>query len=105
MTPIYITQVGTGASPWKMPNFHLTPFELNVVTEVTGTVGYNIETTLAQYWTVPPAAVINVGTVVSDSAVAAQTTIDMPVTGWRINVISGTGTVTAQGLQAGISNY
>ena len=104
MIPVDITQVGTGATSWIMPNFHLTPFNVNTVVQVSGSVTWNLETTNDKYWTVPPASPVNVTEVVQGSTIGLQTTLTVPVTGYRYNITAGSGTLTAQGVQAGITN-
>lgn len=101
---------GTGSTPWTMPNFHLTPFDLTLNTEVTSTVTYNIETTQDDYWTagksnydVTPQP--HVYAVVTGATAAAQTVLDTAVTGYRFTITSGTGTLDVQATQAGIVNY
>jgi hypothetical protein len=100
----------TGSTDWIMPNFNMTPFELRITTQVTGSVTYNIETTNDIYWVpltgknaVPP--IVNVFAVASAQVAAAQTSIDAPITGYRFTITAGTGTLTAQCSQSGIVNF
>jgi hypothetical protein len=96
----------TGSTDWIMPNFHLTPFMVDINTQVSGTVTYNIETTLDDYWTVvKPTKLPNIVAVLSNATVAAQQQLTAPVTGYRYTITAGTGVVTAEGVQAGIVNY
>lgn len=101
---------GTGSTPWIMPNFHLTPFDLTLNTELTGSVTYNLETTQDDYWTPPRSNYDvtpqpNVYEVVQGATAAAVNVLNTAVTGYRLTITSGTGTLAAQGTQAGISNY
>jgi hypothetical protein len=104
MIPVDITQVGTGTTSWIMPNFHLTPFNVGIPVQVSGSVTWNLETTNDKYWTVPPASPVNVTEVVQASTIAQTVVLTVPVTGYRFNITAGSGTLTAQGVQAGITN-
>jgi hypothetical protein len=98
---------GTGSTDWIMPNYHLTPFNVNIVNQVTGSVTWNLETTQDNTWYVPavPANKPNVTAVVSGSSIAQETTLSAAVTGYRYTITAGTGTLAAQSTQSGISNY
>lgn len=97
---------GTGSTDWIMPNFHLTPFDVTIDTELSGSVTYNIETTQDNYWdAVPSPPTINVHPVVSAGTAAAETVLSTAVRGYRYTITAGAGTLTAQGTQAGITNY
>ena len=97
---------GTGSTDWIMPNFHLTPFDVTIDTQVSGTLAYTIEGTQDNYWdAVPSPPTINVHTIAASASVAAETTLSTAIRGYRYTITSGTGTLTAQGTQAGISNY
>ena len=100
---------GTGSTDWIMANFHLTPFEININDQVSGTVTWNLETTNDTYWTTPPGPQDttpqpNVNAIISGSTIAQQTTLNSPVTGYRFTITAGTGTLSAQALQGGITN-
>jgi hypothetical protein len=101
--------VGTnanGSSKWYMPNFHLTPFALNITTELSGSVTYQLESTLDDYWTpVTPTAQPHVSTLLASGSSAAVTAVTNPVVGWRVTITAGTGTLSVQADQAGITNY
>lgn len=102
MRPVFISQTGVGATRWVNPSWHVAPFSLNIAVEVSGTATFNIETTNDDYFT-PPVGTVNVQpTSVSSATGAVSLALTAPVLGWRINVTSGTGTVTAQAVQAGI---
>lgn len=106
-------QVGTnatGSTPWFMPNFHMAPFKVDVRTQLSGSVTYNVETTSDNYWTAPQSPYAqspkpNVLAVVTGATAGADTVLDVPVTGWRITITANTGTLTAQSVQEGIANY
>ena len=99
-----------GSTDWFMANFHLTPFEIDILDEVMGAVTWNLETTNDTYWTTPsgPGDTTpqpNVNAVLNGSTIAQQATLDAPVSGYRFTITAGTGTLAAQAIQAGISNY
>lgn len=101
---------GAGSTDWIMANFHLTPFELDILDEVTGSATWNLETTNDTYWTTsagPQDATPqpNVNVVVNGATVAQAATLTTPVTGYRFTIASGTGTLAVQSLQGGISNF
>lgn len=106
---VTIGSSATGSTDWIMANFHLTPFELDVVDQLTGSVTWNLETTNDTYWTTPPGPgdatpQPNVTAVVNGATIAQAATIDSPVTGYRFTITAGTGTLAAQAIQSGISN-
>lgn len=97
---------GTGSSDWIMPNFHLTPFDVTLDTQVSGAVTYVIEGTQDNYWdAVPSPPTINVHTILASGTVAAETVLSTAVRGYRYTITAGAGTLTAQGTQAGITNF
>lgn len=105
--------VGTsavGSTPWANVSISITPFSLPVVTVVNGSVTYSLETTADDFWTpVQPTQATPVpgvqSTIMKNATTASDITLSAPVTGWRLTVSAGTGSVTATGIQAGIVNY
>jgi hypothetical protein len=104
----------TGSSQWFMPNYHLAPFILDIECGITGSVTYSIETTMDDYWTPPgqnlvgmPAytgiVLVRPTTVVAATA-GSSLVITAPCRGWRATITAGSGSVTCEALQAGISN-
>jgi hypothetical protein len=106
-TVIKVGTNSTGSTQWVMPSFHLTPFQVTITTqEPDGAVTYSIETTQDNYWDAAnPTTVPRVYVVQSGLTAATQQILDAAVTGTRLTVTSGTGTVTAEVTQAGIANY
>jgi len=112
MTPVQFTISAPGSSNWVMPTYSISPFELQIVTTVTGTVSYNVEYTEDDFFTPsgcatipwPPAGTPTVVAALSASTTSASTSINFPVRGWRVTLVSGTGSVKVQGAQAGITN-
>lgn len=103
---------GVGSTPWKMPNIHIAPFSMDIETLVgSGTATYNIETTMDDFFTPstwaggPLVATPRVrSTAVTGNSANASLTLSTPVRGWRVTITAGTGTVTAQAIQAGIGS-
>lgn len=100
--------VGTndvGSSPWVMSNPYLDPFNLNLISTITGTVTYNVEGTLDDF-AIPatPTTIPAVISIVNAGTKDIATAVTSPYTGWRVTVSSGAGAVTVRGLQAGITN-
>lgn len=103
----------TGSSPWYMPSYHATPFELQIETILTGTATYNIEYTMDDFYTPagqatvpwPAAGVPAVRTALSASSASASTTLTHPLRGWRVTITAGTGSLSVEADQSGITNY
>ena len=102
---------GTGSTDWIVPNYDLTPFNINVTDQITGSVTWNYETTNDRNFWDPPVGrgattpQPNVTEVVQASTAAVGINLTQPVTGSRFTITSGTGTLAAQIQQAGIVNY
>lgn len=105
--------IGTGttaSTDWIVPNFHLTPFNIDIFEELTGSVTWNLETTLDSPLgpndpTTGATKQPNVNPVISGSTIAQQATLTTPVFGYRYTITAGTGTLAAQSQQAGIANF
>lgn len=105
MTPITISQTGTGRSSVVVPDSFQKPFNLGIQLIITGTVTFNVEITMddpmqtgfnpaTASWAAPTGlSALSAGTVVS---------MTIPCHGLSLNVTAGTGTVTAKIVQAGI---
>ena len=109
-TTVTVGTNGTGSTDWIMPNFDMTPFNVNIVDQITGTIGWNLETTNDIYWRQPmgPADLTpqpNVNKVIDGATTLQPATLASAVTGYRFTVVSGTGTIAAQCEQAGIANF
>jgi hypothetical protein len=96
-----------------MPNYHVTPFTLDIESVVSGTVTYSIETTMDDYFT-PPGQVQARGytgivlvrpTTVAASSASSSLVITAPCRGWRATITAGAGSVSIEAMQAGITNY
>jgi hypothetical protein len=98
-----IVQTGVGTTRWWNPNWHLTPFSVNATTTVGGSATYNLETTQDNYWT--PGQPAPTVTAVSTAQTTTQgVTLTAAVTGVRVNITAGSGSVTLRATQAGIVN-
>ncbi len=101
MTPIVLTRTGTGRSGIYTADSFANPFNVGIVIVVTGTATANIEISMDDpmqaaptVWGVPTGL-----SAISASSVVALTT---PCHAVSVNVTSGTGTVTAYLVQAGV---
>lgn len=105
--------VGTdtvGSSPWQSVNYNFGPSNVAFGCVVTGTVNYTIEYTYDELNNNLAPASPPIPTPWSHptlNAVAATqdgTLGPAPITGWRLTINSGTGSVTATGIAGGIIN-
>lgn len=100
---------GVGATAWYIVNYHVVPINLSIACIVTGTINYSVQYTYDNFWTpdsngyAPSVTAVDDGTVASKTATAVAT-MTSPVTGWRVLVNSGTGSLAITGTQAGIIN-
>jgi hypothetical protein len=100
----------TGSTDWYVPNYNLTPFVMQFTTEGSGTIFWNLETTNDLNFFAPPSGsnapnpVVNVTTFVANGTLGVPITLNSPVTGWRFTITQGTGVLSAQATQAGITN-
>lgn len=99
---------GVGASEWQAVDVDLTPFVLAIAADVTGTINYTIQYTYDDFWTVPtqPGGASSISQAWPDPILAGETTdgdttYNDPITGWRVLVNSGTGSVEVTAVQAG----
>lgn len=98
---------GVGASQWQLFNFQLPDALLSIGAVVTGTVNYSIQYTYDNFWAVPVGATQGIDPIaftdpVLDGATATgQTSFTQPITGWRLLINSGTGSVAIRAVQAG----
>ena len=101
MTPITIAQSGTGRSAIVGPDSFQNPFNLGLVISLAGTATFNIEISMDDPMTATPTTWI-AATGFSGLTAAAVGSITVPCHALSINVTSGTGTVIAQIVQAGV---
>ena len=105
--------VGTstvGSTDWVLTNYDIKTFNVQLTSQVVGNVTYSFEGTGDRWFFDPPTGTFAttpqpaVQPILANSTVAASTNITTPIVAWRQTVTAGTGTVTAQGVQAGISD-
>ena len=97
MIPASIVQTGVGSSAWYALNPNISPSNVSVACTVSGTVNYSVQYAYDN----PPTTAWN-DTLVQGYTVSAVAIQDQPVSYVRITIASGTGTVSAVVLQAGI---
>lgn len=102
MTPITISKTGTGRSAIVVPDSFQNPFNVGIQLELDGTATFSIEITMDDVTNDPAGAVWSVATGFSGLSASAIGSLTIPCHGLSINVASGTGTVTAKIVQAGI---
>lgn len=98
-----------GSSLWNIVNLHVTPVNValsGVVTSTNTGVNYSIQYTYDDPNN-PPSGTTNVQAFSHATLVTATTSLDgsinEPIMAWRLTVNSGTGTVRATGIAAGIA--
>jgi hypothetical protein len=103
---------GVGATPWISFDFEKHPVPFSLAVTVTGTVNYTVQYTYDdlnswQPYIRNPNDASPILTTWNDPVLVAatasgETTFDNPITGWRIQINSGTGSIAAVGIQAGL---
>lgn len=101
---------GVGATQWVNSNYHNVPVNWSIAVVVTGTVNYTVQYTYDDFWTAYPnnnSTATTIPTPWDDPILAAvtttgDTTFSFPITGWRVQINSGTGSLAITGIQAGI---
>jgi hypothetical protein len=101
MTPITVTQTNTGQTAAVAVDNFTNPFNIGLITTITGSPTYNIEVTpqdpmdaTPTVW-VPPTALTGL-------TAATALSLSIPCRALRINVTAGTGSVTLYIVQAGL---
>jgi hypothetical protein len=101
MTPVTISKTGTGRSSVIASDSFRTPFNVGLVVVVTGTATYNIEFSMDDpSMGTPSVWAVDAG--FSAKSASANGSITVPHHALSINITSGTGTVTAYVVQAGV---
>ena len=101
MTPITISKTGTGRSAIVVPDSFQNPFNVGLLISISGTVTYNIEISMDDAMIAAPVTWA-AATGFSALSAAAVGSLTIPCHAISINVTAGTGTVTAQIVQAGV---
>lgn len=98
---------GVGASPWQIPNWHISPVNIGFGCIVAGTVNFTVQYTMQDpSGTYPNGTAIPTPFDMTDLAAKATNTAAnwiAPIAAWRVKINSGTGSVTVAALQAGIA--
>jgi len=104
MRPAVYTVTGVGVSGVYAPDHYISPFNLALGADITGTVTYTVQYTFDDVFAsgFDPAT----ATWINHPSLTARTTstdsnIAYPVQGVRLNVTAGTGTVRLTIIQAG----
>ena len=101
MTPVTISKTGTGRSAVIASDSFQNPFNVGIVAVVSGTATFNIEISMDDPSVATP-SVWAVDTGFSAKTASSNGSITVPHHALSINVTSGSGTVTAYIVQAGI---
>ena len=101
MTPVTISNTGTGRSAVIASDSFQNPFNVGIIAVVTGTATFNIEISMDDPSVVTPSVwAIDAG--FSAKTASTNGSITVPHHALSINITSGSGTVTAYVVQAGI---
>ena len=101
MTPVTILKTGTGRSAVIASDSFQNPFNVGIVAVVSGTATFNIEISMDDPSVVTPSVwAIDAG--FSAKTASTNGSITVPHHALSINITSGSGTVTAYVVQAGI---
>lgn len=101
---------GVGATQWISSNYHVAPVNWSIACDVSGTVNYTVQYTYDDFWTLLPGQTqADVPTawpdpVLNSDTTDGETTFNFPITGWRVQINSGTGSVDIAGIQAGFAD-
>jgi hypothetical protein len=101
MTPVTISKTGTGRSAVIASDSFQNPFNVGLIVVVTGTATYNIEISMDDPSTGTP-SVWAVDANFSAKTASFNGSVTVPHHAMSINVTSGSGTVTAYVVQAGV---
>lgn len=101
MTPVTISKTGTGRSAVIASDSFQNPFNVGIIAVVSGTATFNIEISMDDPSVVTPSVwAIDAG--FSAKTASTNGSITVPHHALSINITSGSGTVTAYVVQAGI---
>lgn len=107
--PRYVSQTGAGSSGWQIANTNISPAIFGIAVIVSGTVTYTFEYTYEDpsgTYPNPSGAALTAFplTALTSKSANLDSSITFPIAAWRITVTSGTGTVQAVVIQAGIAD-
>lgn len=104
MRPITLSQTGVGNSVPIPVDIYLTPFNVTLAVEVTGTVTYSVAWTTDDVWNTP-AGSLNWNAAAANLTAATTNQVGSlisPVTAIQLQVTAGTGTAMLRVVQAGV---
>jgi hypothetical protein len=101
MTPVTISKTGTGRSAVIASDSFQNPFNVGIIAVVSGTATFNIEISMDDPSVVTP-SVWAVDAGFSAKTASTNGSITVPHHALSINITSGSGTVTAYVVQAGV---
>lgn len=104
---------GVGSSRWLFLNYNAQPFQVGVQVVVVGTVTYTVEWTsdplfghyspgIGVVWNTPATPVAFADSILTGAAANGEASRTAPCRAVRVTVNSGTGTVSAHVIQAGV---
>lgn len=99
---VTLTQTGIGSSEWWVPDRHRNPFNIGFATNVDGTATYSVEQTYDDILDPTVTPLIFVHPIVAAVTLPLEGTYAFPVAAIRVTITVGTGTVSANFIQAGI---
>lgn len=105
MRPVTLSQTGVGNSVPIPVDIYLTPFNVTLAVEVTGTVTYSVVWTTDDVWNIV-AGSLNWNAAASNLTGATTNQIGSlvsPVSAVQLQVTGGTGTATLRVVQAGVT--
>ena len=102
----------TGSSLWQIVNWNPTPINIGWVIEArSGTANFTLEYTLDDPNILPGTGGLNaaglaypLAIAISSSTATLATNFTSPIVAWRLTTNSGTGTLVARALQAGLAS-
>lgn len=106
-------KVGTnsvGSTPWFLVDWNLDPSNLTIAVDVVGSVNYTVQYTYDDImgqtnganWVDGYPTKIWPDPILAAASADGETTYDNPVTAWRVQINSGTGSLRIAGIQAGV---
>ncbi len=106
---------GAAGSPWQLVDYQISPGNISFGVTVSGTVTYSVEYTYTDLndngttigganGNFPSTPIIWTHPILNGLSAKNDGVVNDPIIGWRLTVTVGTGSATAVGLQAGISN-
>lgn len=102
-TDVEAGTTGVGASSWIPPDIYAKDFQLGVAGEVTGTVNYTVQHTYDDVWDNAAVKVPFDNVILGGVAASGDSNYITPVTGVRLQINSGQGSVKMRIVQSSAS--